>query len=76
MKKLLLLLAIWPFSHHRRLAPTPLAEIFPDEVCDKGAEGWWYFGPDGVGGYSTESCQDAVHDWKKIPSPKRTMNQI
>lgn len=66
---LLLALAWWPF-HHKTAAPvgvdTPLGRIhFPDSYCPHTVDGYFFVGPDGLIGVSTESCDAAFSDWNK-----------
>lgn len=83
----LMLASWWPFSHRPTPPTDPTSssivdsateeELFPSSLCDKGNPGWFYEGPDGVGGYSTESCHDAYLQWKKTPVPSfMKMNRI
>lgn len=61
----------WPFHHKPQPVPHPLiAPIivhFPDSACDQDNGTFFFAGPDGLLGFSNDSCFGAYQDWLHNP---------
>ncbi len=70
MTELILLLSLWPFHHKKGNADAwehAVAQRQAREaMCAKQGDLWFYMGDDKMIGFSSASCDAAIHNWTII----------
>lgn len=63
MTEFILLLSLWPFHHKKTDEFERAIERYQERACTKQGDLYFYSGDDKMIGFSSASCEAAIHNW-------------